>query len=62
MHNAIQCCTVKPALTTTLTPISFRFSKEIREKLKELSAFHRLPQVKILEAAIRQKARRMGLQ
>lgn len=42
-------------------PLAFRFDKETREFLKALAAYHRLPQVRIMEMAIRQKAKKLGL-
>lgn len=61
MNRAIRCNTVKRALPQPVLPLAFRFDEETRKALKALAAHHRLPQVRIIEMAIRQKARKLGL-
>ncbi len=42
-------------------PLAFRFDSETRKALKDLAIYHRLPQVRVMEMAIRQRAKKLGL-
>lgn len=61
MRTAIPCNTVKRTPPQPVLPLAFRFDAETRKALKDLAAHHKLPQVRIIEMAIRQKARKLGL-